>query len=84
MWSVPHNLIDHRSYFAVGVSDSFFNSSYTTESLYNKLYYNTGTIERTEAGTRVEYTMKTGNDSDTCQFELSTFIVLNMFYWPFY
>ena len=83
MWSVPHNLIDHRSYFAVGVSDSFFNSSYTTESLYNTLYYYTGTFERAEAGTMVEYTMKTGNDSDTGQFDLSIFIVSNMSYCPF-
>ena len=79
MWSVPYNLNTYRAYFAVGVSDSFFNSSYTTESLYNTLYYYTGTFERAEAGTMVEYTMKTGNDSDTGQFELSIFIVLNMF-----
>ena len=65
MWSVPYNLNTYRAYFAVGVSDSYFNSSYTTDSLYNTLYYYSGTFERAEAGTMVEYTIyeRRGNDS---------------------
>ena len=65
MWSVPYNLNTYSAYFAVGVSDSYFNSSYTTNSLYNTLYYYSGTFERAEAGIMVEYTMNSSNDSST-------------------
>ena len=64
MWSVPYNLNTYSAYVAVGISDSYFNSSFATNSLYNTMYYYTGSFERAAAGIMVEYIRGTGNESE--------------------
>ena len=64
MWSVPYNLNTYSAYVAVGISDSYFNSTFTTDSLYNTLYYYSGSFQRAVAGNMVEYIRGGGNESE--------------------
>ena len=64
MWSVPYNLNTYSAYVAVGISDSYFNSSVTSDSLYKTMYYYSGSFERAAAGIMVEYIRGGGNESE--------------------
>jgi hypothetical protein len=52
MMSVPYNLNSYNAYLAVGVANSYYNST----GLFDQLYYYSGPFERAQAGNLVEYT----------------------------
>ena len=79
MWSVPYNLNTYSAYFAVGISDSYFNSSVTTDSIFKQLYYYSGTFERAVAGNMVEYVSKDDEKEQTEDGEGNTKAMLYIY-----